>query len=314
MPHSAKQSICPNCSFAFVPEIPDEFCPRCGQQNQAIDLHVGHVVEETLEGLFHFDGKVFRTLKLLLFSPGELTRRFLAGRRMPYVPPVRLYIFISFLFFLALSMLKGHEPHPGKPGATHATAHGQAPNIQGSVSVGSLRMQAADLAQLPADPSPALVDSMLRSRQQPVTAFNRMALRRGARWANASSEDWQHQLLRATSGLLFLLMPLAALLLMVAYRRQSRPYLSHLIFTIHTHCFIFVLLLLALVLSSVLPIGSYYSWLLVPVGAYFLLALRRMYGQNWGWTALKSLLLGLSYSLTFAFAALVMTMLGLALF
>lgn len=314
MPHSAKQPTCPNCNFAFVPEIPDEFCPRCGQQNQAIDLHVSHVLEETLEGLFHFDGKVFRTLRLLLFRPGELTRRFLAGHRVPYVPPVRLYIFISFLFFLALSMLRGHEPSHAKPGETHATASGQAPSIRGTVTVGGLRMQATELAQLPADPTPALLDSVLRSKQEPLTAFNRMALRRGARWANASAEDWQHQLLRGTSGLLFLLMPLAALLLTVAYRHQSRTYLGHLIFTIHTHCLIFVLLLVALLLGSVLPIGNYYGWLLVPVGAYFLLALRRMYGQSWGKTGLKSLLLGLSYSFTFLFAAVVMTMLGLALF
>ena len=147
MPHSAKQPICLNCTFAFVPEIPDDFCPRCGQQNQAIDLHVSHVLEETMEGLFHFDGKVFRTLQLLLFRPGELTRRFLAGHRMPYVPPIRLYIFISFLFFLALTMLKGHEPGHAEVATTHATANGQAPNIRGAVTVGSLRMPVAELAQ-----------------------------------------------------------------------------------------------------------------------------------------------------------------------
>jgi hypothetical protein len=313
MPPSAKQPTCPNCHFNFIPDIPDEFCPRCGQQNQAIELHVSHVVEEMLEGVFHFDGKVFRTLRLLLFRPGELTRRFLAGHRMPYVPPVRLYIFISFLFFLALTMLKGHAPSHAKQGNTHA-ARGEASFLRGSVTVGGQRMQMAELAQLPADPAPALLDSVLRSKHEPVNAFNRMALRRGARWANASAEDWQHQLLRATSGLLFLLMPLAALLLTFAYRRHKRPYLGHLIFTIHTHCFLFVLLLVALLLGSVLPLGNYSGWLLVPAGPYFLLALRRMYGQSWGKTWLKSVLLGLSYSFTLAFAAVVMTMLGLALF
>jgi hypothetical protein len=314
MSHSAKQPTCPNCNFAFVPEVPDEFCPRCGQQNQAIDLHVGHVVEEMLEGVFHFDGKVFRTLRLLLFRPGELTRRFLAGHRMPYVPPVRLYIFISFLFFLALTMLSGHEPRHVGHGASHATASGEASYIRGQVTVNGKPIQMAELAQLPADPTPAQLDSMLRSKHEPVNAINRMALRRGARWVKASSEDWQHQILRATSGLLFLLMPLAALLLTFAYRHQKRPYLGNLIFTIHTHCFIFVLLLVAQLLSSVLPIGNYSAWLLVPVGPYFLLALRRMYGQSWGKTWLKSLLLGMSYTFTFAFAAVVVTMLGLALF
>ena len=56
------------------------------------------MVEEFLEGVFHFDGKVFRTAGLLMFKPGQLTKRFLEGPRMPYVPPIRLYVFISFVF------------------------------------------------------------------------------------------------------------------------------------------------------------------------------------------------------------------------
>ncbi|SMB85080.1 conserved hypothetical protein [Hymenobacter roseosalivarius DSM 11622] len=87
MAHTAtKLPACANCHYTFPPDRPNEFCPRCGQQNHELSLSAGHVLEETLEGLFHFDGKVFRTAKLLLFKPGELTKRFLEGKRMPYVP------------------------------------------------------------------------------------------------------------------------------------------------------------------------------------------------------------------------------------
>ena len=107
--HATKQAACANCRYAFVPGEPDEFCPNCGQQNHAVEIGFSHVLEEFLEGIFHFDGKVFRTAGLLLFKPGELTRRFLAGHRVPYVPPIRLYVFISFVFFLLLGTQLGHE-------------------------------------------------------------------------------------------------------------------------------------------------------------------------------------------------------------
>ena len=106
-------AACANCHYAFVPDEPAEFCPRCGQQNHDVNIGFGHVAEEFLEGIFHFDGKVFRTAGLLLFKPGELTRRFLAGHRVPYVPPIRLYVFISFVFFFVLSLQGGHGS--GKP-------------------------------------------------------------------------------------------------------------------------------------------------------------------------------------------------------
>ena len=111
MAHAAahKQPACTNCAYAFAPGEPDEFCPRCGQQNHLPVIGFGHMVEEFLEGVFHFDGKVFRTAGLLLFKPGELTRRYLAGQRMPYVPPLRLYVFLSFVYFLLLSVDTAHE-------------------------------------------------------------------------------------------------------------------------------------------------------------------------------------------------------------
>ena len=127
MAHQATQPAdCANCHYAFVPGEPCEFFPHCGQQNHAVEISFGHVVEEFLEGIFYFDGKVFRTAGLLLFRPGELTRRFLAGQRVLYVPPIRLY-FISFVFFLLLGTVFNHgeEEAPEqivKPAATKKTS------------------------------------------------------------------------------------------------------------------------------------------------------------------------------------------------
>ena len=99
--HPVKLPACPNCGTDLSQG--QNYCPTCGQQNHDINISFGHVVEETLEGVFHFDSKVWRTFKELLFQPGKLTVDFLAGRRVSFVPPIRLYIFISLVFFSGLS-------------------------------------------------------------------------------------------------------------------------------------------------------------------------------------------------------------------
>ncbi len=351
--HAAKLSACANCHHAFVEGEPDDFCPRCGQHNQAPDLRLGHVLEEALEGFFHFDGKVWQTLKLLLFRPGELTRRFLAGHRMPYVPPIRLYVFISFVFFFVLSLTVGHQVGhqigPAKPGnvgisigsgepaaAPEASAdkevklafgqardslakalasgQGRRPSIIDMEFGGDDDLTEAELARLPHELSDQQLDSVLTSKHQPLTFWNRFGVRRSVRWHGVSQEEIVHQLLRAGSILLFVLMPLAALLLKLAYFRRGRYYLGHLIFTIHAHCFVFLLLLLGLGLSRLLPHWNSFGWGLLLLFGYFVLALRTVYEQSWLKTTAKSLLLGISYGFAFAFAAGTVAALGAAVF
>lgn len=122
-------------------------------------------------------------------------------------------------------------------------------------------------------------------------------------------------MLRGGSILLFFLMPLAALLLKGFYLRRGRFYLSHLIFTIHMHCFIFVVLALSLLVDKLTPESWDLSGLVTLVlGVYFVLALRRVYGQGWLKTIFKSLLLGFTYSLALIFSTLVVAVLGFAIF
>ncbi len=71
----------------------------------ATRLSVGELGEEALDQFLSLDGKVLRTLKLLLFRPGALTKEFLAGRRVQYVSPLRLYLLCSLLFFTLAALM-----------------------------------------------------------------------------------------------------------------------------------------------------------------------------------------------------------------
>ena len=97
-----KFTQCPNCGYIF--REAENYCPNCGQENHDLNVPVKHLVEEFLEGTLHYDTKFWVTFKYLLFKPGLLTEKFNNGQRASYVPPFRLYVFISLIFFFMLAI------------------------------------------------------------------------------------------------------------------------------------------------------------------------------------------------------------------
>ena len=61
------------------------------------------LVRDALGGLLAFDSRILRTLWPLFLRPGFLTAEWCRGRRVPYVPPLRLYLFVAAVFFLVLA-------------------------------------------------------------------------------------------------------------------------------------------------------------------------------------------------------------------
>lgn len=98
-----KVEICHNCHTILRPE--DNFCPHCGQENHDLKVPLGHILFEVFEGFTHFDTKFYNTMHSIFLYPGKITKDFLEGRRGRYVPPIRLYFLVSFLFFLFLNKM-----------------------------------------------------------------------------------------------------------------------------------------------------------------------------------------------------------------
>jgi Protein of unknown function (DUF3667) len=95
-----KVEICHNCHTIL--SLENNFCPHCGQENHDLKVPISHLAFEVFEGFTHFDTKFYNTMRAIFLSPGKITKDFLEGRRGRYVPPVRLYFLISFVFFLGL--------------------------------------------------------------------------------------------------------------------------------------------------------------------------------------------------------------------
>jgi hypothetical protein len=85
---------CRNCGA----KLDGAFCSSCGQRahlHRSL-LHLGH---DILHGVFHFEGKLWRTIPELFFHPGRLTRRYIDGERAKFISPMALYLFTVFLMF-----------------------------------------------------------------------------------------------------------------------------------------------------------------------------------------------------------------------
>ncbi len=92
---------CLNCGH----QVEERFCPRCGQENIEPKQPFHYLFTHFFEDFTHYDGQFWGTLKNLLFNPGKLTTTYLKGERQKYVPPVKLYIFMSFITFLMVAFL-----------------------------------------------------------------------------------------------------------------------------------------------------------------------------------------------------------------
>jgi hypothetical protein len=89
---------CANCEAAAQ----GDYCATCGQKRpRPGDLSVAHAIGHLADELLDVDGRIFRTLRVLFLEPGRLTLDFLSGRRARYVHPVRLFLVVSGLYFLA---------------------------------------------------------------------------------------------------------------------------------------------------------------------------------------------------------------------
>ncbi len=96
-----KDKTCLNCRHV----VHERYCPNCGQENIESRKTFHHLFIHFFEDLTHYENAFWRTIKNLLFKPGALTIEYLSGKRLSYLAPVRLYIFISFITFFLMTII-----------------------------------------------------------------------------------------------------------------------------------------------------------------------------------------------------------------
>jgi hypothetical protein len=99
--HTHEKS-CLNCGAALA----GPYCHACGQKAH-IHRTLSAFWHDIAHGVFHFEGKIFRTLPMLAWHPGVLTRRYIEGERATFVSPIALFLFSAFLMFAVFSLTGG---------------------------------------------------------------------------------------------------------------------------------------------------------------------------------------------------------------
>jgi hypothetical protein len=302
MPKSRRKAPqCPNCGNTLKTD--DNFCSGCGQKNHDLRVPFRHLLMEALEGIIHFDSKSFKTIYTLLFKPGSLTNEFKAGRRTSFVPPIRLYIFLSFIFFLALSMtVPATDAELNSEGTTAETGN--------KLNISFFNIPASDLGGL----TSAQIDSLMQARGIRQTGFNKYMVRQVARLNREGQTEFIHRLLKGISYMMFALMPIFALLLYLLFRKRAEYYIDCLVFSVHYHSFAFLLFTLYLILGYFADITWLILILPLILGVYCYLGFRAVFQQSWLRTALKTILTGLLYSTAIVVCFILTLLVSLALF
>tara|TARA_R110000868_G_scaffold306734_4_gene568154 strand:+ start:24419 stop:25186 length:768 start_codon:yes stop_codon:yes gene_type:complete len=91
-----KGDNCLNCGETVL----GNYCSNCGQKFQPTKLPLKLFLEDAVETLFNIDNRWFKTLKDLFLKPGKVTREYIEGKRAQYLPPLRIYLSISIVYFL----------------------------------------------------------------------------------------------------------------------------------------------------------------------------------------------------------------------
>ena len=279
---------CDNCGAS----VPERYCGNCGQRVEPPVHTLWHFIQVAAEDVTHADSRLWRTLWALLFKPGYLTHEFLAGRRARYLPPVRLYLVLSVVFFIWFSatnqkMTVLHLDAPPSAGSGAAAAPGRHEyGPMAKAEPGESPQQRAERVCPDLGHQGPWQDVILRR----VTHACRLVV-----LDNGSSvrDAFLHNLPRA----MFLFLPLLAGGMMLVYWRPRHYYVEHLLLFVHNHAFGFLLLLLAAGVSALLPVAA--SWvrfaLCLYIPWYVYRSMRVVYGQGRWLTFGKLLPLSLFY-------------------
>lgn len=288
---------CLNCGAT----VQGRFCQACGQENVEVKESFMHLIMHFIEDLTHFDGKLWKTAKLLLFKPAALTQYYMDGKRASYIHPIRMYLFISAVFFLFI--FNGEVPD--KPAPLPDTLKAMpAKDIASGLNDGFQLNLGEDTVNYKTIASYELAQNKLLKEKRDNWLESRLtkkAIELNIKYDNdkfkigkALIEQFQHYF----SRMLYISLPLFALFLWILYRRNKNHYfVDHLIFSIHIYCAFFIILFAVKIINLLTEqlMHRTYGFIaaITPFVLFFYLykALRNHFKQSRSKTVLKFMIL-----------------------
>ncbi|MEZ5946629.1 MAG: DUF3667 domain-containing protein [Hyphomonas sp.] len=302
---------CLNCGEPLA----GEFCHACGQSAHSVRRPFWALFAESLETLFSIDGRIARTLPDLLLKPGKMTRAYLDGQRARFIPPFRLYVLASLVFFVAMPLLMGHGLSflTGTKTADFDEARAE---IERAHDAGDMTDEAYEVAlesvaaaedgwkegipglvtpdqpEGEADATGETAETLPGGEWEgPIPKEAADAIREASANGNKDAarlqkvidnpEELGEQTMRWIPRLMFVMLPVYAALLALTYLWRSQfLYFDHLIVSLHFHSALFFAMALGGALSPLIGLG-WVIFLLIIYSNWYLYRMNRVvYGRG----------------------------------
>jgi len=370
---------CLNCATP----LNGPYCHNCGQPDRHFIRFFPKVLWDMINEAFDLDSRAFRTLIPLFFQPGRLSMEYIAGRRARYVNPLRLYIILSVLFFISVTVLTNSDNNftvtdsNGVNVRVRSSDDATGENEKAVVDPVVEQRQVVDILKAKQAEGLPITDEAIAEAEAIVTDLEQnpekskqlktgkndddeldVVLDNGEQWdvdknpmqfSGIFDAETTHELnqflwamriklektlkedpsklmdefLNRVPQLMFILLPIFALLLKITYILKKRYYMEHIIVALHSHCFIFFSLIILLLLSNLHDVITDPPWLVdllqyaaiatgiwIPINIF--ITQKRIYAQGYIMTSLKYIFVGMSYIVLLSFTAASAFVLGLA--
>lgn len=333
---SIQYKNCKNCVNDFKSNF--DFCPHCGMKEKE-ELTLGVLFYNTLNNYLLYDSKFFKSIIPLMSKPGFLPNKFIEGKRLSFLHPAQMYLFVTFVFFFLFSIVSNKQVeklnNEFKENTTKVVnevkkmeldsvssaeiqkAFGNKKSLTG-VSNNDLdsiigNTSFADNSKLSFDFNKKIIDSLLTISAPKESIYRAMGMDDDSGWI---ARIWYAQILKfykqkdigslfksmldATPIALFILLPIFALLLKLFYWKKGR-YAYHLVFTFYFFAFLFIVFNTLLITDFIVDVPGWIDFLvLLSTFIYLFFAIKYFYKQGWFLSLLKSGII------TFIFLAMVL--------
>jgi Protein of unknown function (DUF3667) len=318
-----EEKNCLNCGHI----VEERFCTHCGQENLEIHDSTFHLIIHYIQDMFHYDGKFWHTLKMLILKPGLVAKEYLEGKRSQNLEPLRFYVFASTVFFLLLFYMASNANWQtriapqfnykkrlynldqerkylaGSPDTAYVVLLRK--NLKG-------RLDSLNKSEGDSTGGNLLLDLSLPESEDTSNSgwlgnwIERRANERTKELAEkhegdevGAATDILSEAFHKLPQLLFLSMPFFAFFLKLLYIRKRHNYVEHLIFSIYLFAYLFVIMSVIMILnyrnysSPIIQNGTSYAigGLILYLLIYLLLAMKRFYNDRWRYVILRYLLL-----------------------
>ena len=314
------EAVCLNCGMAVL----GRHCHNCGQ---SVSVHrtLTAFWHDFTHSILHFEGKIWRTLPLLFFKPGQLTRRYVHGERARFVSPLVLFLFSVFLMFAAFNWI-GKPISPDSETSRNGQVTGKA-EMRAELVKAKAKATLLEKGHAPAsaiedaredvralETGVALADGTIPEGLEITDVENATdvrlindAFKEAVKNPSLLAYKMQSNAYKYSWALIPISIPLVWLLF--AFRREFKPY-DHAIFVTYSLAFMSLLLVMMSVLSRLGPLGGLRGPLIVlapPI--HMFVQLRGAYGIGFFAAAWRTLaLLGISFVVLALFGVMLLAL------